>query len=99
MSGLNLGPCSLMAANVTTRPHRLLRHAGGYSGTIRTQNPQGVDAMIIKLNCRTHSAQSCKRSSVSLSSGGSRGNPVMVPPIEFDRRVWPSFSEEVAVEN
>src|SRR6218665_449238 len=46
--GFNLGPRSLMAASVTTRLRRtplfsrLLRHAGGYSGTILTPNPQVV---------------------------------------------------------
>jgi len=44
--GLDIGPWHLAAANVTTRlprtPHfsHLLRHAGGYSGTILTPSPQ-----------------------------------------------------------
>ena len=49
--GLNLRPCSLVAANVTTRLQhtqppfsRLLRHAGGYSGTILTPSPQGKNS-------------------------------------------------------
>src|SRR6218665_196882 len=47
--GLNIGPRNLMTANVTTRLwrappfSRLLRHAGGYSGTILTPNLQGTN--------------------------------------------------------
>ena len=53
--GLNLGPCSLMAVNVTTRQQRtqppfsrLLRHPGGYSGIMFTPNPHSSSSSLTK---------------------------------------------------